>query len=255
MSHENSQFEIPVIQLRESRTQPRVSLSREIGEAQITHTIFGRAKVRIIRKGDQARRYMILAAIAVVAVAAAAWQGWLTPQQTEPVQSADLAPAASAVAQADAPASQPENAAALVPAPSVQSAPVTPPATGIGTPAVAQKNVPQYPAGLKVAEPKLVKPVVAQPKPVTDKPKPLTVEPLPASQMAPAAINKDALNNPAAKPLPVKRPAMPVAATQSAASSPAAVAPPAVPSGKEDTVAPSPLNDTQLSAPISATGN
>jgi hypothetical protein len=261
MSHENSQFDIPAIQLRESKTQPRVSLSREIGEAQITHTIFGRAKVRIIRKGDQARRNTILAAIAVAAVAAAAWQGWFSPQQTEPEQSAASAPAASVEAQVHVPASQPENIAPPAIPPSVKSEPVTPPAAAITPPVASQKIAPQQSIELKDAGQKTAVPAKVQPKPVPIKPKAVPAEPLKAGKppTAPAAANKDTLKNQAdmpvaAKPLPAKRsvtPAVvPSAAAQPAASSPAAVVPP----GKEDFTIQSPVDDKQLSAPISAPG-
>ncbi|MFZ2160654.1 MAG: hypothetical protein WAW02_00420 [Sideroxyarcus sp.] len=260
MSHENSQFDISAIQLRESKTQPKVSLSREIGEAQITHTIFGKAKVRIIRKGDQARRTLLLSAIAIAAVAAAAWQGWPILQQTDPVQNTDLAAPASAVAQAGAAASQSENVAPLAGTPSVHSEPLTPSASGITPPVVNRENMPQQTNGLKGAGQMVAKPVPVPPKPVMIKPQPVTVEPSIAGkpQTVPTAIVQP--QNPLPpKLLPAKRPAAPAVvippAVQSAASSPAVAAPPAVPLGKEDTAAPSPMDDTQLSAPINASGN
>ena len=91
MVHENSQFDISGIQLRESKTQPKVSFSREIGDAQIIHTIFGRAKVRIIRKNDKLNRALLLtAAVVMTAIAAVVWQGWFASQQIEPQQNAVL---------------------------------------------------------------------------------------------------------------------------------------------------------------------
>lgn len=261
MNHENSQFDIPAIQLRESKTQPRVSLSREIGEAQITHTIFGRAKVRIIRKGDQARRNMMLAAIAVAAVAAAAWQGWITSLQTEPMQSTTSAPVASTGAQVNAPASLPEGIAPPGTPPLVTNETVMTPAAAITPPVAIQKIAPQQTIELKDAGQKTAAPAKAQPKPVPIKPKPVSAEPLKAGKAptAPAAANKDALKNQAdmpapARQLPAKRPVTPAIATspaaQSAASSPAAVVPP----GKEDFTIQSPVDDKQLSAPISTPG-
>jgi hypothetical protein len=254
MSHENSQFDISAIQLRESKTQPKVSLSREIGEAQITHTIFGKAKVRIIRKGDQARRTLLLSAIAIAAVAAAVWQGWPILQQTDPVQNTDLAASASAAA------SQAENVAPLAGIPSVHSEPLTPSASGVTLPAVNRENMPQQTNGLKGAGQMVAKPVPVPPKPVMIKPKPVTVEPSIAGkpQTVPTAIVQP--QNPLPpKLLPAMRPAAPAVvkppAVQSAASSPAVAAPLAVPLGKADTAAPSPMDDTQLSAPINASGN
>ena len=256
MSHENSQFDIPAIQLRESKTQPKVSLSREIGEAQITQTIFGRAKVRIIRRGDQARRNLMLAAIVVV-LALAAWQGWLTWQQTEQTQSVAPAPDASAEAQASLPASQPESTVSPVILPAVKSEPVTPPASGISVPVASQKNVPQQAGNLKEAGQKPTVPAKAQPKPVMIKPKAISPVPMMAPrQPAPVATNKDVLKNqtdmPPARDLPAKRPVTPAVAppVQPAASSPVV----AVPPGKEEVTIQSPIGDKQLSAPINAPG-
>jgi hypothetical protein len=223
MSNEDSQFDIPVIQLRESKTQPKVSFSREIGEAQITHTIFGRAKVRIVRKGDQARRYMLLTALAVVAVATAAWQGLFTPQPTEPLQSAfPLSPASSEV-QASTSASQPEFISSPAASPTMQSEPATPSLAPVNTPSISQKNVPQQPPAITITEQKTVKPAMIRPKPVT-------AQPLTASKP---------------QTVPSKQPV-----AQPAASSPAAVAPLAVPLVKEDTTTQSPIGDKQLSDPV-----
>jgi hypothetical protein len=255
MSHENSQFEIPAIQLRESRTQPKVSLSREIGEAQITHTLFGRAKVRIIRKGDQARRNMMLAAIVVV-LAVAAWQGWLTLQQTEQTQNVAPAPGASTGAQASLPASQPESTVSPAIPPAVKSEPVTPLASEISAPAASRKSVPQQAGNLKEAGQKPTVPAKAQPKPVMIKPKAISPVPMIAPQQpAPVAISKDVLKNqtdmPPAREMPAKRAVTPaVPPVQPAASSPVV----AVPPGKEEITIQSPIGDKQLSAPINAPG-
>jgi hypothetical protein len=252
MVHENSQFDISGIQLRESKTQPKVSFSREIGDAQIIHTIFGRAKVRIIRKNDKLNRALLLAAAVVVtAIAAVVWQGWFASQQIEPQQNADPIPSVSAEPNANTPASSPENMTAPAGSPLVKSEPITPPPTETGKPAIIQNNAPQQPIGLKDIRPKTAKPVAIKPKPVT-------VEPLPTDkpQAVPAAANS-VLNNPADKarpPAPARRPVTPAVATpvtvQPAASSPAAVAPPADPLDKQNTAIKSPVDDKQLSDPI-----
>ena len=189
MSHENSQFDISGIQLRESKTQPKVSLSREIGEAQITHTIFGRAKVRIIRKGDQARRAMTMVAIAVAAVAVAAWQGWFIPQQIEPAQNAAPSPALSAEPQAGLPASQPE----VVVAPAAPVEPSMSSESGITSLAASQKTAPQQADNMKEAGKKTATPAKAHPKQEPIKLKVDSAEAQMAPQTAPAAANKDAL--------------------------------------------------------------
>jgi hypothetical protein len=68
----------------------------EIGEAEITYTMFGNAKVRIIRKQDKVRRTLWLTAIGGMVLAAMAWQVWFSAQQAEPKQSADPASVLSA---------------------------------------------------------------------------------------------------------------------------------------------------------------
>jgi hypothetical protein len=253
MVHENSQFDISGIQLRESKTQPKVSFSREIGDAQIIHTIFGRAKVRIIRKNDKLNRALLLtAAVVVTAIAAVVWQGWFASQQIESQQNADPIPSVSAETNASTPASSPENVTPPAGSPLVKSEPITPPPAETGKPAIIQNNAPQQPIGLKDTRPKTA-------KPVTIKPKPVTVEPLPTdkTQTVPATANNNVLKNPADKtrpPAPAKKPVAPAVATpaaaQPAASSPAAVAPPADPSDKQDTAIKSTVEDKQLSDPI-----
>lgn len=83
MVHEISQFDIPVRQLLATNAQPRVCMGTDIGEARITRTIFGRAKVRVILERDKKRRAWLLTMLAVTALAAAAWQGWIAWQQMQ----------------------------------------------------------------------------------------------------------------------------------------------------------------------------
>ena len=77
MRHEISQFDISDRQLLATNAQPRVVRLMDIGEAKITRTIFGRTRVRVTRERDKKRRTWLLAALAVMALAAAAWQGWI----------------------------------------------------------------------------------------------------------------------------------------------------------------------------------
>lgn len=260
MSQENSQFDIPGIQLRESRTQPKVSLSREIGDAQIIHTIFGRAKVRIIRKHDQARRNMMMIALVVagVAIAAAAWQGWFSSPQTETAQSAGLVPAVSGEAQAGTPDSKPENtippAAPLL----VNSEAVAPPPTEISDRAVSQNTMPQQPGGLADAKQMAAKPIKVKPKPrrAIDS-KPVMPEPAASKPQAASVTTNNAMKNQTDKPLPANPPptrgtVTPATATPPAAQ-PAAGTPPDASLNNEDSTR-SPVDDKQLSAPINLQG-
>lgn len=83
MVHEISQFDIPDRQLLASNKQPGPDMSTDIGEAKITRTIFGRARIRVVRERDKKRRALLLSVLAVMALSAAAWQGWLALQRSE----------------------------------------------------------------------------------------------------------------------------------------------------------------------------
>jgi hypothetical protein len=83
MGHEISQFDILDRQLLATNSKPRVSIMPDIGEAKIIHTIFGRAKVRVIRAQDRKRRAWLLTVLVVVAIAVASWQGWIIFQQMQ----------------------------------------------------------------------------------------------------------------------------------------------------------------------------
>jgi hypothetical protein len=83
MVHEISQFDIPDRQLLASNKQTGLDMLTDIGEAKITRTIFGRAKVRVVRERDKKRRALLLSVLAVMALSAAAWQGWVALQRSE----------------------------------------------------------------------------------------------------------------------------------------------------------------------------
>jgi len=221
----------------------------DIGEAEVTHAIFGRAKVRIVREQDKKRRTWLLTALAVAAMAAAAWQGWFASQQTEPLRSAVPTPPSNTSAQESVPTLQPEYILHPAIPPAVRSKPGTPSQTEINKPAISRKSAPQPPLGLKGAEQ-----ITA--KPVTD-------QQLKASQpqTTPVATNPIASKNQTDKQLPYKPspPKQPVAtvvattpATQLAASSPAAVAPHVAPLVMESDSTQSPAGDKQLADPINA---
>lgn len=81
MAHEISQFDIPDRQMLGGYAQPKASMRSDIGEAKITRTIFGGAKVRVIREQDRILRNWLLALLVLTVLAAAAWQGWSAWQQ------------------------------------------------------------------------------------------------------------------------------------------------------------------------------
>lgn len=141
MSHETSQVAIQDRPLLSIDAQPRVGQWTEIGEAEVTQTIFGKAKVRIIRKhGQTRRRAWLLTALAAMTIGIAAWQSWLASERLEPQQTADLHPPVSAQAQVIAPAPQPETVAPPAAPPSEESKPVTPPPAEIGKPPISKRS-------------------------------------------------------------------------------------------------------------------
>ena len=108
MNHEISELDIPDRQLLASNAKP--SIWTEIGEAQITHTIFGRAKVRIIRKNENRHRIFWVLGVVVLAIAAAVWQGLFTLQRSEEDQNTDQS-SVSAKVPVRAPVTQSEKSA------------------------------------------------------------------------------------------------------------------------------------------------
>jgi len=81
MGYEISQFDILNRQLMASKPQPGSGKAWDIGEAKVTRTLFGRARVRVIRDQDRKRRAWLLAVLFVAAAAATAWEGWVIFQR------------------------------------------------------------------------------------------------------------------------------------------------------------------------------
>ncbi len=261
MGTENSQFDLSGIQLRETRTQPRVSYSREIGDAQIVHTFFGKAKVRIIRKNDKRNRTMWMAtSLVVVAVGVASLLGWYTAQQSAAEQGTELAGAESAPEQAIAPDSKSGNNEPPATFPSEKNITVIPPLGATNKPVASQESKLQQASGSKEAGQKNEKPVVAQVKPAETRPRPVKPLTVPATATGNTLKNQTDKPQPAVVP-PAKQPVKPTdktsattTAVQPSASSPAAAAPLASPVGTED-VAKTPVDDKQLSDPIDMQSN
>lgn len=235
MHHEISQLDIPDRQLL---SNVRPSIWTEIGEAQITHTIFGRAKVRIIRKNDNRHRVLWITGIVAIALAAAAWQGLFTSRQAEqlgtdqpPVEVKDSSPAIHS---------------------EQSTTPVTPPVATKESSVPPQAEIPKLPIAVKSApqqahlptstEPKLVhpeaqrqKPAGAQPEPHFAQPRPVTselpptgrplVEPRSASSAVKSPTTAQPVNSLVAKPMGAAAPALSATkpVVQPAASSPASV--------------------------------
>jgi hypothetical protein len=81
MSHDTGQLDVSDRLMLATNAHAKSSEWTEIGQAEIIHTVFGKAKVRIIRKHDNFRRlFFLLTAVVVVFLL---WQGWVLFQRHE----------------------------------------------------------------------------------------------------------------------------------------------------------------------------
>jgi hypothetical protein len=236
MSHEISELDIPDRLLLPAHARARVST--EIGEAVVTHSIFGRAKVRIIRKGDRMRRTVWVMALAVAAAAAmAAWQGWLASQQPELLQGTEPEPSLNATAQQSVPAAQPEYAAQPAVVPPLESKPLTSPQ--------GEQNV--VPAGPKSTQSQ----AQAAPDAVPVKPDavPSMTRKLQTPAPAEGEIGAGKPANTQHPPKPAPKPAVTPTVATPRVMQPAAQV---VPVDKEDAAAQAPAMDRPAADPVNA---
>ena len=240
MRHEISQFDISDRQLLATNAQPRVVRLMDIGEAKITRTIFGRTRVRVTRERDKKRRTWLLAALAVMALAAAAWQGWIEFQQ---MQSAVPPLPLSARIRVSAPVFQPEN---IAPTPALERGKSeTLLQTEINSLVASPNMLPQRPPVLNATKPMAVKPATAKPL-ITSKS--LTANPQAASHATNnnSPKNQTDMQQPPMLSDPIQLEAPTVAASSArkpAANKPATVVPLVEPIIKGDTSTLSPAGN------------
>ena len=227
MSHETTQLDMPVHQLV-INSPP--SVWTEIGEAQITHTIFGKAKVRIVRKHDNLRRALWWAAIAAVAVAIALWQGWFALLQTEP-QSEEAPPSVSAKeAVSELPSMQPENIVAPAIPPAAVKEPGSPPHHLTNKPVPIQKSVLEQTIDSKGSEQNTAQGVTAQTRPAVEPPRHAAVPAVPVAPPQKSVVAGTALvSKPQAAPLSTSNAAIPATEKQTIPASRIAVPTPVTP--------------------------
>lgn len=79
MGQDTGQIDISDRQLLTSSSQAKASEWTDIGQAEVVHTIFGKAKVRIIRKNDKMRR--VLSWVAIILLAAIVGEIWILYQR------------------------------------------------------------------------------------------------------------------------------------------------------------------------------
>jgi hypothetical protein len=243
MGNETSQYDIPDRLLRVTNAQSRVDMRKDIGEVKITHTIFGRAKVRVIHERDKKIRAWLLTVLAVTALAAAAWQGWIALQQSE---LNETPPTVSEKIRVSPPVFQPEDVAPSATASSGRSKHKTPNESVFDSMTTRRPPRPP-PIGLNAVEPTAAQPDKAQPL-AASKPQASSI----ATNNNSSVIQTDKQQHPklSAPIQPVAPTASTPAASQPAADKPAAAAPPGAPLVKEKTSTVSPAGDSQTSAPV-----
>lgn len=247
MVHEISQFEIPDRQLLAANAQPGVGMWTDIGEAKITRTIFGRAKVCVIRERDKKRRAWLLTALAVIVLAAAAWQGWIAWQQ---MQSAAPPLSLNERIRVSAPVFQSEGINATPS--SVRDRQRTPTQIVIDSMTTLREPPPKQPLGLKASRQMAENPDMGEPLTAS---KPLTANPQAVATNSSSAKNQADMQQPPKLSATTQLAAPAVAtppATQPAANRPAAVAPRAKPLIKEDASTLSPAGGNQPPGPVNA---
>jgi len=106
MAHEISQFDIADRQMLFHNTQSKPVTLIDIGQAIITRTIFGEAKVRVIRKQDRVRRLWLLTTLLATSVAASSWHWWVASQESPRIPPAPIP--LSQTIKVSAPTFQPE---------------------------------------------------------------------------------------------------------------------------------------------------
>lgn len=226
MGHEISQFDIPDRQLMASSGQ--AGIWSDIGEAKITRTIFGRAKIRVIREKDKILRARLLAALAVITLAIAAWQGWIALQQSKLLA---VTPPLSERISVSAPVFHPE----IIPSArsSGRSRSESLIQTEIDSLVASPNRLPQRPSSLNAAKPESEKPVAAQP-PMAGNPQPASIATNNGSPLNHTIIQSHSRKSAPGQPA-VPAVATPPATAQPPANKPAPAAPPAEPLTRKDT--------------------
>lgn len=237
MGHEISQFDIPDRQLRASNARPRASMRSDIGEAKIIRTIFGRSRVRVIREQDKILRAWLLAALAVTALAVAAWQGWIAWRQTQ--SAAPPLPLSERI-RVSAPVFRPEHLAPAPPSAGRRSESLI--QTEINSLVSSPNSLPPRPSVLNPTKPAVAKPATAQPLVAG------TPQKVPLAASSNLSKNQTGVQQPRRLPATIQPAATIVAAppaAQPAASKAEAVVPLADPLTKQDASPSAPPDNNQ----------
>lgn len=231
MGHEISQFDIPDRQLLANNCKSGFGIWTDIGEAKIARTLFGRAKVRVIRERDKKRRAWLLTALLMTLLTVIAWQGWNASQQSEPLAAPPL-PLSERVRVSE-PVFQPDYPPSPDNSKSLKNIPKTPSQIVIGSMITRREPPPQRPVDLRT-------PVQMPAKPITTP----TTTPATNSSNPKSPVNV----LPSARLPTPEEPTETSAAPQRTLSPATGVILPAGSLARKNTATPSPEGDTPVNA-------
>ena len=256
MAYEISQFVVLNRQLLRANAQPKTAVRSDIGVAKITCTIFGRTKVRVVRKQDKLRRVWLLFGLVAAASVVVAWQWWMFTQQAEyPV----VLPPLSERIKVSEPVFQPEEVSPTATRSSARGGQKTLTETVLGGLMTHRPPPPEpQPAALKQAEPVAAKPVATQPVTSGKPPVPLSASVKNTPLKNKAGLQVPKLSDPIKETQTVSpvaaQPVVPAAATPPAAqpveNKPESIAPLAKPLVKESSPVSLPAGTGQVNKPV-----
>ena len=152
MQYDMGRFEQPLV----DETQPNAYEWTDIGEAEVAHSIFGRAKVRVYRKRDEVRRTVGWTLSAIALVVGAVWMIEDVSRQPGGAHVAPSAPAAESIPPASKPLPAPSAVkpriapatAAKPPLPRLQAQSAVAASTAPAAAPVAAPSYPSAPAAI-----------------------------------------------------------------------------------------------------------
>jgi hypothetical protein len=195
MQYDMERFEQPLV----DESQPKAHVWTDIGEAEVEHSVFGKAKVRVYRKNDEIRGAVRWTILTILLVAGVVWLLNDISRQPEIVYVAPPEPVvevATSVQKKQVPVVPPIKPRVLPPI--ANSMPV-PPLQASSAP-VAAKTMLRAPVTVSgTSAPVAAQPVVVKPVTTTA---PVAVAPKPLAPAAPVAAVVPVVAKPVVPPVP-----------------------------------------------------
>lgn len=197
MQYDMERFDQPLV----DETQPKAHVWTDIGEAEVEHSIFGKAKVRVYRKKDEIRGAVRWTLVTIAIVVGTVWLIRDISRQPEIAYVAPPEPAVEFVT------SEPQKPVPVAPQikprvtpPIAMTKPV--PQLQASSAPVAARPLPRAPVVVSGAS----APAVATPAPVATKPaavaKPVAAAVKPVAPIAPVVATEPVAAKPAVSPAP-----------------------------------------------------